>query len=153
MSDLAIKRALPNAVALIDAVTAEDQAAVADVLTTLTVTELHALAIILAARCIPDDSETELMTKAVARAAGALCTSPSVVLGSSRRREAIDARAVACYIGYLLGISYSRIGREIGRDHSSVMHAVGRVGETPRLRGAAQRIAEQLGWNREDGVA
>lgn len=153
MSELAIKRAMPSAVALIEAVANEDQADVTAILTTMDTTELHALAIVLAARCIPDDSESELMTKAIARAAGAMATNATVVLSSSRRREAIDARAVACYVGYLLGISYSRVGREIGRDHSTVMHAVGRVGETPRLRGAAQRIAESLGWDREAASA
>lgn len=153
MSDLLIKRAMPNAAALVDAVANEDQAEVAQVLTTLSTTELHALAIVLAAQVAPETTEAEKMRRAVRLAAGAFGTTTTIVLGTSRVREAIDARAVAAYVGHLLGLSYSRIGREIGRDHSTVMHACGRVGETPRLRGVSHRIAEQLGWDREDGAA
>lgn len=151
MNDLAIKRAMPNAAALIDAVAGEDRAAVGEVLTTLTTTELHALAIVLAAQIVPATTEAEQMRKAVGHAAAAFGISASMALGSSRTREAIDARAVASYVGYLLGMSSVRIGKEIGRDHSTVLHARGRVGETPRLRGIAQRIAEGLGWDREAG--
>lgn len=150
MSDLLIKRAMPIAAALIEAVDNEDPAAVADVLTGLDTTTLHALTVVLAARCVPDTPEAEKVTQAVHRAAGALGTTASIVLSTSRQREAIDARGVACYVGYLLGMNYSAIGREIGRDHSTVMAAVSRVGQTPRLRKLATRIAENLGWDRED---
>jgi chromosomal replication initiation ATPase DnaA len=149
VSDLLIKRALPNAAALVEAVEADDQAAVAEILTTLDVPALHALAIVLAAQSVPETTEGELLRGAVAYAARSFGTTPATVLGSSRAREAVDARAVVAYVGWLLGVSYSRTGREIGRDHSTVMHAVGRVGETPRLRGIAQGIAERLGWDRE----
>lgn len=149
MSDLLIKRALPQAADLIEAVAAEDQAAVAEILTGLNRTELYALTIVLAGQQLPATTETEQMDKAIQLAANAFGCTTGVVLSASRRREALDARATAAYVGHLLGINYTRIGREIGRDHSTVISACSRVGETPRLRGLAHRIAEQLGWDRE----
>lgn len=149
MSDLLIRRAIPNANALIAAVGADDQAAVAEVLTDLDTSELHALAIVLASYNTPGASETDLLRAATSQAAHRFGIPEDHIRSTSRRREALDARAVAMYVGYLLGISYSAIGREIGRDHSTVIHAVTRVGETPRLRGIAHNIAELLGWDRE----
>lgn len=149
MSDLLIKRALPQAAALVEAVAAGDQDGVAEVLLGRTNAELYALAIVLAGQQLPPEAETEQMSKAVYLTAAAFGTTTSVVLSESRRREALDARATAAYVGHLLGLTYSRIGAELGRDHSTVIHSCGRVGETPRLRGLAQRIAEQLGWDRE----
>lgn len=149
MSDLLIKRAIPNATALIAAVANHDEAAVAEVLTTLDVGELHALAIVLASYQAPGSSEADLIRAGVTQAAQRFGIPEAHLRSSSRRQEALDARAVAMYVGWLLGISYSAIGREIGRDHSTVIHAVSRVGETPRLRGIAHNIAEMLGWDRE----
>lgn len=147
--DLLIKRARPDAAALVEAVAAEDADAIAGILTTLDTPALYALAIVLADHAAPESTEGETLRNAIALSARAFGTTAAVALGSSRAREAVDARAVVCYVGWLFGISYSRTGREIGRDHSTVMHAVGRVGETPRLRGIAQSIAERLGWDRE----
>jgi chromosomal replication initiation ATPase DnaA len=147
--DMLIKRARPDAAALVEAVAAEDSAAIAEILTTLDTPALYALAIVLADHAAPESTEGETLRNAVAIAARSFGTTVAVVLGSSRTREAVDARAVVAYVGWLLGISYSRVGREIGRDHSTVMHAVGRVGETPRLRTIAHGIAERLGWDRE----
>lgn len=150
MSDLLIKRAQPNAAALIEAVADEDPAAVAEVLTTLDRQNLYALAIVLAGQVMPATTEDEKMRQAVTHAAHAFGITTTELLSLSRAREVIDARASAAYVGKLLGLSSVAVGRHIGRDHSTVLHAWGRVGETPRLRGISRRIAEQLGWNREE---
>lgn len=153
MSDLLIKRAQPNAAALIEAVADEDADAVAEVLTTLDRQGLYALAVVLAGQLMPEDDDTEKMRKAVAMSAHAFGLSASETLGASRERAALDSRAVAAYVGRLFGLSSVRVGKAIGRDHSTVLNAWGRVAETPRLRGIAHRIAEQLGWDREEGAA
>ena len=150
MNDLLIQRAIPSASALIEAVQDHDADTVADILTTLDVPQLHALAIVLADLSRPPASEDEHLGHAIDLAARVFRVPPAAITGPSRNRELVDARAVVCYAGRLLGGSYSGIGRHLGRDHSTVMHACGRVGETPRLRRIATDIAERLGWNRED---
>lgn len=75
-------------------------------------------------------------------------TTTNQILSGNQAREATDARQALCYAAHLLGHSYSSIGRAIERDHSTVMHACTRVGETPRLRAIATRTAEALGWDR-----
>lgn len=148
MNDLLVKRALPNAAALVEAVADEDQDAVAQILVGLPRTDLYALAVVLAGQLLPETDAQQRMAQAVRMAASMFHTTTSEVLSTSRSVEALDARAVAAYAGKLLGLPSTQIGKEIGRDHSTVLHACGRVGETPRLRAAAQRIAEQLGWDR-----
>ncbi|HKO27582.1 MAG TPA: helix-turn-helix domain-containing protein [Solirubrobacteraceae bacterium] len=98
---------------------------------------------------LPDDAQPEPIVGAVEHAARTFGVTVADIHSPSRRREKVDARAVACYAARLLGYSYVAIGRHVDRDHSTVMHAVSRVGETPRLRGIAERIAGPLGWDRE----
>ncbi len=43
------------------------------------------------------------------------------------------------------GLSSSFIGRYLARDHSTVLHAAGRVGEDRRLRRIAVSIADLVG--------
>ena len=82
-------------------------------------------------------------------AASAFGVTVTDLTSDTRRHEPTAARHVACYAAHLLGLSYSHIGRRIGRDHSSVMNAVVRVGEKPHLRAVATRIAQAQGWTRE----
>lgn len=135
---------------LIEAVARRNPDAVAAVLNPLDRADLEAVAIILADFVDPEET---LVNGALVFAARAFHVTQDDLLSPSRRRECIDARAVACYSARLLGFSYPRIGKAIERDHTTVMAACSRVGETPRLRGIAQRIAEQLGWDREEGAA
>lgn len=149
MSDLLIKRAEPIATALIQAVSQRDQTAVLELLAEQDPTALHALAIVLADRCSPVDTNAAIVDAAITNAARAFGTTTTAVASGSKYREDVDSRAVACYVARLFGVSHSEIGRHIGRDHSTVMHAVSRVGETSHLRGVAMRLARQLGWERE----
>lgn len=144
---------LPRAAALAVAVADEDATAIHNTLTALSTRELYALAVVLAAH-VDADMPLQRRTpagdalEAARHAASAFGVDLADVMGTVRRREVLDARAVAYYAAYLVGQNYSQIGRSMGRDHTSVMHGCARVGENPRLRTLAHRVAERLGWDR-----
>ena len=98
---------------------------------------------------LPDGDQPEPIDGAIERSARTFGVTVDAILSPNRRRENVDARAVVCYVARLLGYSYVAIGKRLDRDHSTVMHACGRVGEEARLRGIAQRMAAELGWDRE----
>lgn len=140
--------------ALVDAVTSRDRIAVEEILDPLDRLDLEAIAIILADRAGHPVTETKLalphqMLDYVVRAAAlAFHVSPEQITSDERRRDITDARQVVCYAARLLGFSQPRIGKHIGRDHSTVFNACSRVGEDRHLREVAMRIAEALGWDR-----
>lgn len=153
MTDRLLRELGPTLDELAEAVADFDDETVADILGPLDRHDLEALIIGFAARQAPAGTNAERIHAAIVESARIFGTTPGAIHSRSRAPEDNDARAAACYAARLLSISYSEIGRQIGRDHSSVMHACGRVGTTPRLRKAAQRIASGLGWDREDGAA
>lgn len=138
-----------HALAISRAVADDDEATIKQILGTLNSTQMRALILELAARCGPSDTEAEIVTAAVVQASAIFGATAGDVLAGSQLREALDARHAACYASWLLGCSYSFIGRRLGRDHSTVMASVSKVGESPRLRAAAQRVARRLGWDRD----
>ena len=63
----------------------------------------------------------------------------------ARHRAVTDARQVTCWVAAQLGLSYSEIGRQVGRDHTTIWHGVTRVENDPRLRRIASTVLlEQL---------
>jgi hypothetical protein len=74
--------------------------------------------------------------------------SADLMLSERRDRIITDARAIAMYACHRAGLTYSAIGRAFGRDHTTAMYAVTRVGETARLRGIANQVLEQVGITR-----
>jgi hypothetical protein len=153
MNDLAIKRAEPVAVALTNAVYERDTDAIQRLLTPLRVDDLYALAVVLADRLPPTITDADRIRDAAEILGQRFGTERHGILSSSRRREDLDARACLMYVGHLLGMSYSAVGRQVSRDHSTVMHAIGRVGENPRLRAVAEQVAARLGWDREEDAS
>lgn len=155
----AVEAMLPAAAELAVAVADYDPDAVAAVLTPLSTADLHALAIALAAnidlerpiRCEPSErTQTDDLAAASVRIAARMFgTDPMLILSTSKRRHVTDARAAAMYACKLLGMSSPAIGARFNRDHSTVVYAWARVGETERLRNAGQQIALQCGWTRE----
>lgn len=154
MNDHLIDALVPTAAALVVAVDEQDRDAVGCLLSGHSATELHALAILLAAHVDPDKpfrmtaGHVTPTREAAHHAAIAFGVPITEIFSQSRRREAVDARGVACYVGRLLGQSQTAIGQGIDRERSTVLHAIGRVGETPRLRRIAERIATEMGWDR-----
>lgn len=81
---------------------------------------------------------------AIEAAAKTFGTTPEAVLSSARAQEVSDARAVAMTAARTNGLSLPQIAEQFGRDHSSVIHAVRRTGDRPRLAAAAAAIAEDI---------
>lgn len=157
MSERLAQAMTPVAAALSVAVDEENADDVAALLTNLDTRELYALAVVLAAAVDPDKplvrSAVSAITKRCARRAAQLFVlDVADVMGASRQRDVLDARAVTYYAAHLAGDNYSQIGRVMNRDHSTVMAGVSRVATTPRLRTVAEGIAERLGWDREEAA-
>lgn len=58
-----------------------------------------------------------------------------------RKRELVKSRQILMWILHSnSGISYSALGRRIGRDHSTCMHAVSKINNTPEL----LKLAEEM---------
>jgi len=72
------------------------------------------------------------------------------LIGSSRRRSTIRARAVCVYLARtLLSLSFQKIGQQLGnRDHTTVLHSFRRaellIGEDPCFQRAVQEITKSL---------
>lgn len=151
---------LPTALALVAAVADWDAPEVTRLTANLDRGQMHALAVVLAAhvdldRPITTDlpaplTPNDLCARAIHIAAELYGVDADLITSHDRSRPALDARAVAMYATRLCGLSSPFIGARFNRDHSTVLHACGRVGETPRLRRAATRVAMQCGWSRDD---
>lgn len=150
-----VEAMLPAAVALTEAVADHDPAAVAAILVPLDRADLHALAIALASMVEPAaqseldlDLPADIVNQAITTSARLFAADPTQVRYGYRTQPGLDARHVAIHAAHLCGVSYSAIGRALGQDHTTAMHAVGRVGENARLRRIALRVAAECGWDR-----
>lgn len=141
---------LPIAAALACAVDDNNRDDVARILEPLDRQQLYALAIVLAAHLPTDEplsttaGPDRICVAAIKAAAQAFDTTPEAILSNDRHRHVGDARAVAMTVARRAGVSSPVVGAHFGRDHSTVLHNASRVGETPRLRGAVDRIWHQL---------
>lgn len=154
----AVEAMLPSAAALAVAVADHDSTEVAAVLAPMSTEDLHALTIALAANIdlnkplttdMPPRTYPNIVQPAISLAAQTFATDVVTIMSSSRRRNVSDARAVAMYVCRLAGLSSTATGIHFSRDHSTVLHAWGRVGESNRLRTIANRVAIQCGWTRD----
>lgn len=145
------EHALPLAVDLVGAVTAADRDQVAAVLAR--VTDWQALAVVLAAH-IPSSVLAGLKAELDEDTTAGLILNETAdrfrvpvhrILSADRHRDVLDARAVAMAAMRYAGLSSPYIGRVMDRDHSTVLHAASRVGETARLRRIAVDLAALTG--------
>lgn len=149
-ADDLVQSMYPTAAALACAVADMGPGQVADILTPLTVRDLHALAVVLAAHIDPDKPfQAAPMVNPIAAAVRAAAirfhVPEAAVLSGSRHRPVVDARAVACYVARIAGMSSTAIGSYVGRDHTTVLYACTRVGENPHLRAVAGDVFADLG--------
>lgn len=160
MRDERVTETIPTACDLVCAVGDRDHQRIHEILTSSNTEELYALAIVLAAM-VPDDTNIDVLLarngleivptagqRTVREAANItaryLDISPHAIFTRSRERKVLDARQVVCWVAADAGFSYSEIGRHIKRDHSSVMHAVSKVTQTPHLYAVANRVRRVL---------
>jgi chromosomal replication initiator protein len=89
----------------------------------------------LARECLQDysvaDRPSDLTAGGVLEAvAGHYGFDPSALRDKSRRQDVVLARQVAMYLcRELLALPFAEIGRQFGRDHTTVMHACTKIGE------------------------
>src|SRR3546814_3543885 len=69
---------------------------------------------------------------------------PEAILSAERSRPFSDARAVAMTAARETGLSLPAIAEHFNKDHGSVIHAVRRTAERPRLADAAARVSEHV---------
>lgn len=147
-NDLRAKAALPAAAALVCAVADNDADEVADILAG--VTDWQALAVILAGHVPVDTPLTgagqlgpeATALRILAATAHRFDTTVGRLRSTDRHRHVTDARAVAMAAMRYAGLTSVFIGQQLNRDHSTVLYAASRVGESARLREAAIDIAQ-----------
>jgi len=81
---------------------------------------------------------------AIEAAAKTFGTTPEAVLSTARAQKVCDARAVAMSAARANGLSLPKIAERFGKDHGSVIHAIKRTADRPRLAAAAATIAEDI---------
>lgn len=83
-------------------------------------------------------------TAALVRAAADLYgTNVEAIHSTSREKSVTSARMVACWLLRETGLSYPEIGRAVGRDHTTAMHACRVVASDPPRLALARRLLEQ----------
>jgi len=124
---------------------------VADLIAPLDVDQLPSLVTVLAVQvdqttpassgATGPDAVCELAINAAAPMFG---TTPEAILSAERSRPVSDARAVAMTVARHPGLSLPSIAERFNKDHGSVIHAVRRAAERPRLADAAARVSEYV---------
>jgi chromosomal replication initiation ATPase DnaA len=89
-------------------------------------------------------SPEHMCNVAIEAAAKTFGTTAEAILSSARAQEICDARAVAMTAARANGLSLAKIAEHFDKDHGSVIHAVRRTTDRPRLAAAASSIAEDI---------
>ena len=135
---------------ILDAASSGQQDQVADLIAPLDAEQLRSLVTVLAVQVdqsMPATSATgpaavcELVINAAAPMFG---TTPEAILSAERSRPVSDARAVAMTAARETGLSLPAIAEHFNKDHGSVIHAVRRTADRPRLADAAARVSEHV---------
>ena len=66
------------------------------------------------------------------------------IVGPSRKRQVVTARAVVCIMARLMGHSLTKIGHVIDRDHSSVLNLTQNASLRPDVNNLAKKVAKLL---------
>lgn len=124
---------------------------VADMIAPLDVDQLRSLVTVLASQIdqtMPASSgatgPAAVCELAINAAAPMFGTTPEAILSGERSRPVSDARAVAMTVARQAGLSLPSIAEHFNKDHGSVIHAVRRTAERPRLADAGARVSEHV---------
>ena len=121
---------------------------VADLIAPLDADQLRSLVAVLAVQVdqtmpsAPATGPAAVCELAINAAAPMFGTTPEAILSAERSRAVSDARAVAMTAAREVGLSLPAIAEHFNKDHGSVIHAVRRTAERPRLADAAARVSE-----------
>lgn len=130
MSDPLTSRALATASALLSAAAIGDRVIMREILD----------------RTNAQPGAEEIVARLVHETAPIMGVTVEDILSPYRGRDVSHARFVVCYAASLLGMSSSYTARQLGIDHTSVIHGIRRAEETPRLREVAESVAARMGW-------
>lgn len=150
-NDTRVLEAIPRAAALVCAVADDDPQAVEVALAG--VTDWPALAVLLAANVDQDTPLRETVPISpegrarliLVAAAARFGVTVETIRGDDRHRPVLDARATAIAAMRYAGLSSPFIGRQVCRDHTTVLAAASRVGEDARLRPIALELTHVVG--------
>lgn len=103
---------------------------------------------ILAASGLPTSTRPDV-PGIIKRVAAAFGVSPKELLGSSRLRRVLVPRQVAMFLAReACGLSFPRLAAAFGRDHTTVLHAVRKIGAElegdERLAGVVKRLRAEV---------
>lgn len=135
---------------ILDAAGRGEHDQVAGLIAPLDAEQLRSLVTVLAAQVdqsAPASSATgpaAVCELAINAAAPMFGTTPEAILSAERSRPVSDARAVAMTAARETGLSLPAIAEHFNKDHGSVIHAVRRTAERPRLADAAARVSEHI---------
>ncbi|KQZ72157.1 helix-turn-helix domain-containing protein [Nocardioides sp. Root151] len=135
---------------VLDAASRGQHDQVADLIAPLDVDQLRSLVTVLAVQVdqtlpsSPATSPAAVCELAINAAAPMFGTTPEAILSAERSRPVSDARAVAMTAARETGLSLPAIAEHFNKDHGSVIHAVRRTAERPRLADAAARVSEHV---------
>ncbi len=127
-----------------------DRAAIAELTGPLDVDQLRTLVATLAVQvdqAMPDQAASgpaAVCELAINAAAPLFGVTPEDIRSPQRSRPVSDARAVAMTAARENGLSLPSIAQEFGKDHGSVIHAVRRTQQRPRLADAAARVTQHV---------
>jgi hypothetical protein len=123
---------------------------VADLIAPLDADQLRLLVAVLAVQVdqtlpsAPATGPAAVCELAINVAAPMFGTTPEAILSAERSRPVSDARAVAMSTAREVGLSLPAIAEHFNKDHGSVIHALRRTAERPRLADAAARVTEHV---------
>lgn len=127
-----------------------DRSAIAELTAPLDVDQLRSLVVTLAVQVdqvMPDQAASgpaAVCELAINASAPLFGVTPEDVRSPQRSRPVCDARAVAMTAARENGLSLPAIAEEFGKDHGSVIHAVRRTQQRPRLADAAARVTQHV---------
>ena len=123
---------------------------VADLIAPLDADQLRSLVTVLAVQVdqtlpsAPATGPAAVCELAINSTAPMFGTTPEAIRSAERSRPVSDARAVAMTAAREAGLSLPAIAEHFNKDHGSVLHAVRRTAERPRLADAAARVSEHV---------
>lgn len=127
-----------------------DRSAITELTAPLDVDQLRTLVATLAVQVdqvMPDQAASgpaAVCELAINAAAPMFGVTPDDIRSPQRSRPVSDARAVAMTAARENGLSLPAIAAEFGKDHGSVIHAVHRTQQRPRLADAAARVTQHV---------
>ncbi len=135
---------------ILDAASNGEHDQVAELIAPLDAEQLRSLVTVLAVQVDqspPTSSATgpaAVCELAINAAAPMFGTTPEAIRSAERSRPVSDARAVAMTAAREVGLSLPVIAEHFDKDHGSVIHAVRRTAERPRLADAAARVTAHV---------